>query len=125
MQKNTYSKDKNPEPDPVMERQVEPIGDRVICRRLTRAEEVRDGIIIPDAAAEAPQEAMVVAVGPGSKTPEGERIPVQVERGTRVILPRFGGVEIEIGRIKYQLLHEDEIIAIVRKPEEEKKKEEV
>ena len=114
--KNNY-REEAPERDPVLEQQVEPIGDRVFCRRITEEETVEDGIIIPDTSKEKNQEAEVVAVGKGRVTPEGSVVPTTILVGMRVLLPKYGGAEVEIKGVKYQIVTEAEILAIIKRPE--------
>jgi len=114
--KNTY-REEVPERDPVLEQQVEPVGDRVFCRRIGEEELVKGGIIIPDVGKEKNQEAEVIVVGPGRMTPEGQLVPMQMKAGMRVLLPRFGGAEVEIKGVKYQIVTEAEILAIIKRPE--------
>ena len=116
--KNTY-REEVPERDPVLEQQVEPVGDRVFCRRIMEDELVKDGIIIPDTSKEKNQEAEVVAVGPGRVTPEGVTVPTTIKVGMRVLLPKYGGAEVEIKGTKYQIVTEPEILAIIKRPEAE------
>jgi chaperonin GroES len=106
-------------PDPILEQQFEPIGDRVFCRRVEKDEKSQGGIIIPDIAQEKAQEGLVVAVGKGKRNEQGDRVPLDVEAGMSVILPLYGGTEIEVKRVKYVIVHEDDIMSIVHKPEGE------
>jgi chaperonin GroES len=74
---------------------------------------VRGGIIIPDTAKEKPQEAEVVAVGSGKLDDKGNRIPVDVKVGDRVLIGKYSGSEIKIDDEDYIILREDEILAVV------------
>jgi chaperonin GroES len=80
---------------------------------------VKDGIIIPDTSKEKNQEAEVVAVGPGRVTPEGVTVPTTIRVGMRVLLPKYGGAEVEIKGTKYQIVTEPEILAIIKRPDAE------
>jgi chaperonin GroES len=88
-----------------------PIGDRVLVKLAVADEEKVGGIYIPDSAKEKPQTAEVVAVGTGKK--DGETIEFQVKIGNKVLISKYGGTEIKIGGELYNLLREDDILAII------------
>ena len=90
---------------------VKPLNDRVLVKRLESEDRSAGGIIIPDTAKEKPQEGRVVATGPG-KLEKGERIPVSVNVGDRVLFGKYAGTEVNIGGQEHTLLREDEIFAI-------------
>ncbi len=92
---------------------IRPLHDRVLAKRIEPKEEVRGGIIIPDTAKEKPQEAEVVAVGPGKIAEDGSRTPMDVKSGDRVLIGKYSGSEIKIDDEDYVILREDEILAIV------------
>jgi chaperonin GroES len=93
---------------------IHPLHDRVLIKRLESDEEqVRGGIIIPDTAKEKPQEAEVVAVGPGKIQDSGERQAMDVKAGDRVLVGRYSGSDIKIDNEDYVILREDEILAVV------------
>jgi chaperonin GroES len=92
---------------------IRPLQDRVVAKRMEQTEEVRGGIIIPDTAKEKPQEAEVVAVGSGKLDDKGNRIPVDVKVGDRVLIGKYSGSEIKIDDEDYIILREDEILAVV------------
>src|SRR5690606_33290217 len=75
---------------------IRPLHDRVVLRRIEEQEQVRGGIIIPDTAKEKPQEAEVVAVGPGKLREDGERQPMDVAAGNRVLIGKYSGSDIKI-----------------------------
>ncbi len=93
---------------------IRPLHDRVLVQRLEEEEEqVRGGIIIPDTAKEKPQEAKVVAVGPGKLQEDGKRQPMDVSAGDRVLIGKYSGSELKLDEDDYVILREDEILAIV------------
>ena len=93
---------------------IRPLHDRVLAKRLEEdAEQVRGGIIIPDTAKEKPQEAEIVAVGPGKIQDDGSRAPMDVSAGDRVLVGKYSGSEIKIDDVEYIILREDEILAVV------------
>jgi len=92
---------------------IRPLHDRVLVKRIEQAEQVRGGIIIPDTAKEKPQEAEVVAVGPGKLNDEGNRSPMDVKAGDKILMGKYSGSEIKIDDNDYVILREDEILAVV------------
>ncbi len=92
---------------------IRPLHDRVLVKRLEAEEQVRGGIIIPDTAKEKPQEAEVVAVGPGKLNEDGDRSPMDVKEGDRVLMGKYSGSEIRVGEEDYVICREDEILAVV------------
>ena len=92
---------------------IRPLHDRVLAKRIEEEEQVRGGIIIPDTAKEKPQEAEIVAVGPGKIQEDGSRAPMDVSAGDRVLVGKYSGSEIKIDDIEYIILREDEILAVV------------
>jgi chaperonin GroES len=85
----------------------------VVVQRVEQEEQVRGGIIIPDTAKEKPQEAKVIAVGPGKFDDDGKRQPMDVKEGDRVLIGKYSGSEIKIEDEDYVILREDEILAVV------------
>jgi len=86
----------------------------VVVQRVEAEEQVRGGIIIPDTAKEKPQEAKVVAVGPGKINEDGSRAPMDVKEGDRILIGKYSGSEIKLGDDDYVILREDEILAVVK-----------
>jgi chaperonin GroES len=84
-----------------------------MVKRVEQEEQVRGGIIIPDTAKEKPQQAQVVAVGPGKVGDDGKRTPVDVKSGDRILIGKYSGSEIRIDEEDYVILREDEILAVV------------
>ena len=92
---------------------IRPLADRVLVKRLDEAEEQKvGGIIIPDTAKEKPQEAEIVAVGPG-RIEDGERVGLEVSVGDKVLIGKYSGTEVKIEGEEYLIMREDDILAIV------------
>jgi chaperonin GroES len=89
---------------------VTPLHDRVLIKRIEEKESIKGGIIIPDSAKEKPQEGEVIAAGAG-KIEKGERIPLDVKVGDRVLFGKYSGSEIKVDDEDYLILREDEILA--------------
>ena len=92
---------------------VRPLHDRVLVKRLEEEEQVRGGIIIPDSAKEKPQEAEVVAVGPGKALDNGERGQMDVSVGDKILVGKYSGSDIKINDEDFVILREDEILAVI------------
>ena len=92
---------------------IRPLHDRVVVKRIEQKETVRGGIIIPDTAKEKPQEAEVVAVGPGKINDDGKRAPMDVKAGDRVLIGKYSGSEIKIEDEELVIVREDEILAVL------------
>jgi chaperonin GroES len=92
---------------------IRPLHDRVIVRRIEEKEQIRGGIIIPDTAKEKPQEGEVLAVGAGKKLDSGERQPIDVKQGDRVLFGKYSGTEIKIDDQELLILREDEILGVL------------
>src|SRR6202167_150605 len=89
---------------------ITPLHDRVLVKRVEEKETVKGGIIIPDTAKEKPQEGEVIAVGAG-KIEKGERVPLDVKAGDRILFGKYSGSEIKIDEQEYLILREEEILA--------------
>ncbi len=89
---------------------VTPLHDRVLVKRIEEKETMKGGIIIPDTAKEKPQEGEVIAVGAG-KIEKGQRVPLDVKVGDRVLFGKYGGTDIRIEDVEYLILREEEILA--------------
>ena len=92
---------------------LRPLHDRILVQRIEEEEQKVGGIIIPDTAKEKPQEAEVVAVGPGKLNDEGKRSPLDVKAGDRVLIGKYSGSEIKLDGTEYVILREDEVLAVV------------
>ena len=94
---------------------VKPLADRILLRRLDAEEVVRGGIIIPDTAQEKPLEAEVVAIGDGRRNDEGERLPLEVAVGDRVLISKYGGSDVKIDGVDHVIMREDDVLAVLGK----------
>lgn len=94
---------------------VRPLHDRILVKRIEEQETVKGGIIIPDSAKEKPQEGEVVAVGQGKKNDKGERIPLDVKVGDRILWSKYSGTDlpIKIGDEDYLIVREDEVLGVI------------
>ncbi len=92
---------------------IRPLADRVLVRALEENEVKRGGIIIPDTAKEKPQEGEVIAVGPGRLSDKGERVPIEVKKGDRVLFGKYSGTEVNVGAEGLLIMRESDILAIL------------
>jgi chaperonin GroES len=94
----------------------------VIIKRIEEGEQIRGGIIIPDSAKEKPQEGEVIAVGEGKKLDNGERVPLDVKEGDRVLFGKYAGTEIKLDGDEYLIMREDDILGVIERASENKSK---
>lgn len=92
---------------------VRPLGDKVLVKRVEAETQTKSGIYLPDSAKEKPQEAEVIAVGEGRRLEGGERAAMQVKKGDKVLLGKWGGTELKIDGEEVLVLGEDEILAVL------------
>ena len=92
---------------------IRPLADRVLVRALEEQEVKRGGIIIPDTAKEKPQEGEVIAVGPGRLSDKGERVPIEVKKGDKVLFGKYSGSEVNVGNESYLIMRESDILAVL------------
>jgi chaperonin GroES len=90
-----------------------PLNDRVIVTRVEREQKTAGGIIIPDTAKEKPQEGKIVAAGPGKLDDKGNRIPMEVKEGDRILFSKYAGTEIKINGVEHIFMKEDDILAVI------------
>lgn len=93
--------------------QLKPLGDRIVVQPIEREQRTPTGIYLPDTAKEKPQEGKVVAVGSGRLLKNGERVPVSVKVGDRVLFAKYAGTEVKINGVEYLIMNENEILAVV------------
>jgi chaperonin GroES len=93
---------------------LEPLDDRIVVKPSEEEETTVSGIVIPDTAKEKPQEGEVVAVGPG-RFEDGQRVPMDVKAGDRVLYSKYGGTEVKVGGEEYLVLSARDVLAIVKK----------
>lgn len=94
---------------------IRPLQDRVIIRRIEEGEQIRGGIIIPDTAKEKPQEGEVIAVGAGKKLDSGERVPLDVKAGDRVLFGKYAGTEVKLDDQEFLIMREDDILGVIER----------
>ena len=93
---------------------IQPLTDRIIIKRIEDQERIYSGLIVPQIAQQKPLEGVVVAVGKGTRGKRGERKPLGVEVGERVLFGKYTGQEIEYDGEKVLVMRESEILGIVQ-----------
>lgn len=89
-----------------------PLGDRVVLKQLVAEETTKSGIVLPGQAKEKPQQAEVIAVGPGGMV-DGKEVTMQVEVGQTVIYSKYAGTEVKLEDEEYIIVKQSDIVAIV------------
>ena len=89
-----------------------PIGDRVVVKAAPEEQKTKSGIVLPDTAKEKPQEGTVVSVGSGRILDNGQKVPLEVKVGDKIIYSKYGGTEVKIDEEEYIILAERDILAI-------------
>ena len=92
---------------------LKPLGDRVVVRPLDKEQTTKSGIVLPDTAKEKPQQGEVLAVGPGRLEDNGERVPMDVKVGDKVLFAKYAGTEFKLEGEELLILSEKDILAIV------------
>jgi chaperonin GroES len=92
---------------------IRPLGDRVVVKPVGREEQTKSGIYLPDTAQEKPQEAIVVAVGSGKLLDNGNRQPMDLKVGDRVLYSKYAGTEIKQLSEEFLILRESDVLAII------------
>lgn len=90
-----------------------PLGARALVKVVEREEKTASGIVLPDTAKEKPQMAEVVAVGEGKLSDDGERVPVEVSEGDRIVFAKYSGTEIKLDDQEYMILDSEDILGVV------------
>ncbi len=94
---------------------IQPMADRVVVEPLEETEEMRGGLYIPDTAKEKPQQGRILAVGPGRLNDDGERIPMEVKDGDRVLYGKYSGTEVTVDGNDVLIIKESDVLAILTK----------
>jgi len=93
---------------------VIPLGDRVLVQRLEPQQTTKGGIVLPDSAQEKPKEGKIISVGEGKVNDRGERTPLSVKEGDRILFTSYAGTEIKIDGEDYLVMKEEDVLAIVK-----------
>ncbi len=92
---------------------IKPLEDKVVVKPAVAEQTTASGLVIPDTAKEKPQEGEVVAVGPGRFDDKGNRLPIDVQVGDKVLYSKYGGTEVKYGGEEYLILSVRDLLAVV------------
>ena len=92
---------------------LRPLHDRVIIKRLEEERKTASGIVIPDTAAEKPDQGEVLAIGPGKKNEDGKLVPVDLKVGDKVLFGKYSGTTVRVEGDELLVLREEDIMAVV------------
>ena len=94
---------------------LRPLGDRMVVKPIEQEEVTSSGIYLPETAKEKPQQADVIAVGPGARDEDGKRIAMDVKVGDVVLFAKYSGTNVKLDGTEYLILKETDVLAIVEK----------
>ena len=94
---------------------IKPLEDRIVIKQVDAETTTASGLVIPDTAKEKPQEGDVVAVGPGRIDDNGNRGPLDIAVGDKVIYSKYGGTEVKYGGEEYLVLSARDVLAVIQK----------
>lgn len=92
---------------------IKPLGDRIVLKVIDDVQQTQGGIFIPDSAKEKPQKGEVVAVGPGKTMDNGEREPLDVKEGDKVLYAKYSGTDVKMDGVEYKILSVKDVLAII------------
>ena len=92
---------------------LSPLGDRVVLKQLVAEETTKSGIVLPGQSKEKPQQAEVIAVGPGGVV-DGKEIKMEVKTGDQVIYSKYAGTEVKLDEEEYIIVRQSDILAIIQ-----------
>ncbi len=91
---------------------LRPLGDKVVLKQLEAEEVTKSGIVLPGQSQEKPQQAEVIAVGPGGVV-DGKEVTMLVKEGDKVIFSKYSGQEVKLGKEEYIVVKQNDIVAVV------------
>lgn len=98
-----------------MATKIQPLGQRVLVKRIESEEKTAGGIFLPDTAKEKPQEAKIIAIGTGGRDEDGKLTPFSVAVGDIVLISKYGGTEVKIDGEENLIISESDILGIISK----------
>ena len=95
--------------------QLKPLADRIVVKVVNGEEKTKSGLYLPDTAQEKPQEGEVIAVGNGRVLDNGQKMPLEVKVGDRIIFSKYSGTEIKLEGEKFVIISERDVLAVIEK----------
>jgi len=92
---------------------IRPLHDRVIVKRLEEERKTASGIVIPDAAAEKPDQGQIIAVGPGKRDENGKHVALDVNVGDRILFGKYAGQTVKVDGEELLVMREEDIMGVV------------
>ncbi|OPX90428.1 MAG: 10 kDa chaperonin [Pelotomaculum sp. PtaB.Bin104] len=92
---------------------IRPLGERVVVKPMPSEEKTKSGIVLPDTAKEKPQEGEVVAVGTGRLLETGQRVPIDLKPGDKILFSKYSGNEVKIDDVDYLIMRESDILGVI------------
>jgi chaperonin GroES len=92
---------------------IRPLGERVLVKPSPSEEKTKGGIVLPDTAKEKPQEGEVIAVGSGKLLETGQRVPIDLKPGDKILFSKYAGNEIKINDVEYLIMRESDILGVI------------
>src|SRR2546422_5769103 len=92
---------------------LRPLGDRVVVKPVEREEKTKSGIVLPDTAKEKPQEGIVQAVGTGRILDSGQKVPMELKVGDKILYAKYAGNEFKQDEIEYLIVSEKDVLAVI------------
>ena len=97
-----------------MAKNIKPLGDRMLVKRVEAEEKTAGGIVLPETAKEKPKEGEVIALGAGKVLDSGERVAFQVAVGDRVLFSSYAGTEVKLDGEEYLIMREEDVLGIIK-----------
>ena len=95
-------------------KKIKPLADNIVVEPIKEEEKTKGGILLPETAEkDMPEQGVVVAVGPGKKTPSGKTIPIEIKPGQKVLFTKYSPTEIKVGEKEYLIVKQEDILAII------------
>jgi chaperonin GroES len=94
---------------------LKPLGDRLVAKPVEQEEQTSMGIYLPETAKEKPQQAEVIAIGPGARDEDGDRIAMDVKVGDIVLYAKYSGTSVKLNGTEFLILKESDVLALVEK----------
>ena len=92
---------------------IKPLGERIVIKVLESEEKTKSGIVLPDTAKEKPQMGEVLAVGSGKTLEDGQKVPMELKVGDKVLFAKYAGTEVKLDGEEYMVLKESDVLAVI------------